>query len=306
MTVFDTGPSGAEQDLVQPFKLESSGFHGRLVRLGPAIDAIIGQHSYPAPVATLLAESVALSAALAAALKYDGVFTFQISGAGPVRYLVSDVTSAGVIRAYAGVRGDLPKPCEPKTAPIPQLIGDGYLALTVDQAGKKDRYQGIVDLVGATLTDCVHHYFRQSDQFAAAVRVHADRVSGGGWRAGALMLQMSPESAKSDEQEALADSWPRVLALLGSCANRELTDSAVSVHDLLYRLFHEEGVRVFETTSVKFDCRCSDEKVKRVLGSLSDHALEDLIVDEKVVVTCEFCSRSRVFDREQLNLLRAS
>ena len=185
-------------DIIQPFVLDTSGFHGRLVRLGHAADTIIGRHEYPDVIAELLAESMALTGALAAALKFDGVFTLQLSGDGPVKYLVSDVTSDGNLRGLAEMRSAVPSRSALENAAIPRLFGTGYLAFTVDQGVHTERYQGIVDLTGATLQDCVHHYFQQSDQFAAAVKLCGRRDPDGQWRAGALMLQRSPESEGSE------------------------------------------------------------------------------------------------------------
>lgn len=297
-----TGSAG--WDLIQPFRLEVSGFHGRLVRLGPAVDAIISQHNYPDPVAPLLAESVALGSALAAALKYDGVFSLQISGDGPIRYLVCDVTSAGAIRAFAGIRDDFPDDGALDGASLPRLFGSGYLAMTIDQGASTDRYQGVVDLTGATLTECVHHYFQQSEQFSAAVKLYSDCVEDGSWRSAALMMQMAPESENPNLQEPTEEAWRRTMILQGSCTDAELLDDRLSAYDLLFRLFHEEGVRVFDTRPLGFACRCSAEKVEHVLCSLTNDALEEMIVDDKVTVTCEFCGHTREFDRDSLGRMR--
>lgn len=295
-----------DDDLIQPFVLDASGFHGRLVRLGHAADTIIARHDYPDVIAALLAESMALTSALAAALKFDGVFTLQLSGDGPVKYLVSDVTNTGDLRAYAGLRAAVPPPSELQDAAIPRLFGAGYLAFTVDQGVHTDRYQGIVDLTGATLQDCVHHYFRQSDQFSAAIKLFGRRDVDGRWRAGALMLQRSPETEDPNLAEPTEDAWRDALVMLGSCTNPELVDRDLSSHGLLYRLFHEDGVRVFPPRALQFSCRCSEQKVERILRALSDEELEDLMIDDLITVTCEFCRETRAFDREALDRLRAS
>ena len=218
--------------------MDTSGFHGRLVRLGHAADTIIGRHAYPEVIAELLAEAMALTGALAAALKFDGVFTLQLSGDGPVKYLVSDVTSDGDLRGYAEMRAALPPASDLEDAAIPRLFGTGYLAFTVDQGVHTERYQGIVDLTGATLQDCVHHYFQQSDQFAAAVKLCGRRDPTGQWRAGALMLQRSPESEDPNLSEPTEDAWREALVMLGSCTDPELVDRDITAHGLLYRLFH--------------------------------------------------------------------
>src|SRR6185437_16788416 len=145
-----TMPARAPDDLVQPFQIEPFALRGRLVRLGPAIDSILTRHAYPAPVAAMLGEAITLAVALAGALKYEGVFTLQTKGDGPIKMMVADVTTAGALRGYA--QFDTAK-LEAETAvngSVPRLLGAGYLALTVDQGEHTERYQGIVELTGST------------------------------------------------------------------------------------------------------------------------------------------------------------
>ncbi len=306
MSYIDPSRAGAGDDIVQPFVLDGSGFHGRLVRLGAAVDTIIGRHDYAPPVAGLLAESLALTGALAAALKFDGVFTLQLSGDGPVKFLVSDVTNSGNLRGYAGLREGQSVPDSVKGAVVPRLLGKGYLAFTVDQGVNTERYQGIVDLIGGTLQDCVHHYFRQSDQFSAVVKLRGGQSADGQWRAGALMLQRSPETEDPNREDATEEAWREALIMLGSCTDEELIAPGITAYELLYRLFHEDGVRVFEQRPLQFSCRCTDRKVERVLMALREDELEDLMIDGKITVTCEFCNETRSFDRAQLAELRSS
>ena len=186
-------PNDVVDDLVQPFQIDSSGLRGRLVRLGPALDEILTRHAYPEPVAMMLGEAIALAAALAGALKYEGVFTLQTKGDGPIGMLVADVTSAGALRGYAQYdAGKLAKAIA--TSPggatgigdsVPRLLGAGHLAFTVDQGEHTDRYQGIVELQGSTLAECAHHYFRQSEQVEAGLKVAVGARPGATARAGA-------------------------------------------------------------------------------------------------------------------------
>ena len=286
-------------DLILPFQIEAQGLRGRLVRLGPLADEILHRHAYPAPVAQLLAEMLALSGLLAGALKYDGVFTLQTSGNGPVRLMVADMTSAGAMRGYAQFDASrLPPGTE---ASVPKLLGAGYLAFTVDQGPHTERYQGIVELTGATLADCVHHYFRQSEQLDSVVKVAAGRAPGG-WRAGALMLQrLPPAQGAADEVE---DGWRRALAFMASSTEQELLDERLAPNDLLYRLFHEDGVRVFTQSKLRPGCRCSRERVERVLRSLPANELETFKIDGLITVTCEFCSARYEFSDGEIAALR--
>lgn len=188
----DTDEVTAEFDVCQPFQLDSSSFRGRLIRLGPALDEIIKRHNYPDELAPLLADTILLAATLASGLKYDGIFTLQTKGDGPVAYTVSDVTSVGDLRGYA--RFDADRLAEQRThkgfqPDLGSLLGAGYVAFTVDQGEHTERYQGIVELRGATLADAVRHYFRQSEQLAASIKSFVSKDADGKWVGGAIMLQ---------------------------------------------------------------------------------------------------------------------
>lgn len=304
-------------DLVLPFRTDAHALRGRLVRLGGTVDAILNRHVYPEPVATLLGEALTLAAALAATLKYDGVFTLQTKGDGPVTMLVADVTSAGALRGYAQVDHARLEPAlsrpgpgavpGPGHDPVPRLLGAGYLAFTVDQGPATDRYQGIVELTGATLADCIHHYFRQSEQLQAAINLAVGRVEQDGcmrWRAGALMIQRLPEGRGGDT-EAEEEGWRDAAAKLASCTRGELLDPAMPPDQLLYRLFHEGGVRAYRARRLGDSCRCSRQRVARMLRGLPAAELEDLKIDGKLVVTCEFCNRGYGFAADELAALHA-
>ncbi len=292
------------QDLVQPFQLESSSLRGRLVRLGPALDLILHQHAYPPAVAGLLAEAMVVACTLGTALKFEGVFTFQAKGDGPVRLLVADVTSDGGLRAYAQTQEDYDfTDAEPDT----KLLGKGYLAFTVDQAAKDDRYQGIVTLEPGTLAEAVQHYFRQSEQLPTGIVAAVRQDEQGRWRGGGLMLQQMPREGGIGHvsDTSTEDDWHRSMMLMGTSTPEELTDSILSPNDVLYRLFHEEGVRVFEPHAFRHECRCSEERVTNMLRSLPRNEIEELSVQGTVIVTCEFCNKNYTFDKKQRDKLYA-
>jgi molecular chaperone Hsp33 len=291
-----------DDDIIQPFQLETTAFRGRLVRLGGSLDEIMGKHAYPAPVARLLAEALALAGALAGALKYDGIFTLQTKGDGPVGMMVADVTSAGDVRGYAqfdaarldGIAED---------AGIAALVGKGYLAFTVDQGEHTERYQGIVELLGETLADCTHHYFRQSEQLVTGLSVTARRIDGQ-WRAGALMLQRLAEGAANLASATVeADDWKRSMVLMGTVTSDELVDPQLTAHTLLFRLFHEEGVRAFAPVHVRHACRCSRERVETVLRALPADDIDHMKVDGVITATCEFCSTAYRFTDDDMAAL---
>jgi molecular chaperone Hsp33 len=239
-------------DLVQPFRIDPFALRGRLVRLGPTVDRILSQHEYPEPVAAILGEAITLAVVLAGALKYDGIFTLQTKGDGPVRLIVADVSTTGAVRGYAQYDsarlGEIAAGRAGQSPSVPQLCGGGYIAFTVDQGEHTERYQGIVELTGATLAECAQHYFRQSEQIQAGIKLSASRVEGGMWRAGGLMLQrVPPEGGYAIIADDVEDGWRRAMVLMSSATAAELTDPDLSPRGLLYRLFHEETVRVFDT-----------------------------------------------------------
>lgn len=293
----DPGSFIPASDFVQPFQIEGHGVRGRMVRIDRAASQIIAKHAYPLPVARQLAEMMVLAATLAAMLKYDGVFTLQTKGNGALRLMVADVTSAGDIRGYAQFDAAAVAAIPPEQASLPRLTGGGYLAFTVDQGEHADRYQGIVELDGPDLVECIHHYFRQSEQMQAGFKLAVERHAGG-WRAGAIMLQRVPREGGMpggggdlDEE----DAWRRAMVLMASTRDDELTGPAVGFADLLYRLFHEDGVRIFPGHALQARCRCSAERVERVLHSLAPAELHDLAIDGNLDVTCEFCNSTYRF-----------
>jgi molecular chaperone Hsp33 len=297
----------SENDLVQPFMLESSGIRGDLVRLGGVADHIITRHAYPEPLAALLCEMLALTAMLSSMMKYDGVFSLQTKGDGPVGLMVADMTSGGHLRGYAGfdaakleaaLLGDGGAPDEGRPG-VAELLGTGYLAFTMDQGPGTERYQGIVDLSGPALADCLQHYFRQSEQIQTGLIV-ASGGAPGAWTSAGLILQRVPGPA------ADADAWRRAMILQASCTEDELLDPELRVNDLLYRLFHEEGVRVFRRRPLDARCSCSRKRLEKTLRAMPRTEIEDLTLDGQAIVTCEFCDRRYRFDGAALDRIYAS
>jgi molecular chaperone Hsp33 len=296
-------------DLIQPFQLESAKdgearLSGRLARLGEAVDDVLRRHDYPEPVAHLLGEAIALSATLAGALKFDGIFTLQIQGDGPVSLLLADVQTKDdaeryLVRGYAKYDADALEQHDAETG----LLGSGYFALTVDQGPHTDRYQGMVEITGSTLAECAQHYFRQSQQMDAAISLSAGRTGPGGtWRAGGIMVQRIADDPNvqlpSDDGD---DTWRRVMMLMATGTEDELLDPALSAQRYLFRLFHEVGVRVTDPRPVMRGCRCSADRVFNVLVQLPREDLDDLVVDGMLEVTCEFCNETYRFTPEAVD-----
>jgi molecular chaperone Hsp33 len=292
-------------DLVLPFHLPASGVRGRLVRLGHAAQEILSRHDYPAPVAHLLAELLVLAGGLGSLMKFDGVFSLQTKGNGPVKLMVADVTSKGGLRAYAEAdrARALALTAEGHRPTLRELVGKGYLALTVDPQSQNQRYQGIVALEGETLADCFLHYFRQSEQLDTVIQVAAEPLAGS-WRAAALILQRLPElehGADEAEREERREAWRRVQILLSTLTDRELLDASVMPERLLWRLFHEEGVSAETARPLAAACRCSRRRIESVLAALSDAELAEMTIDGVIQVTCQFCNRRYDFDHAAID-----
>lgn len=305
----------AGQDVVVPFSVDTLDVRGRAVQLGPMLDAILTRHAYPESVSRLVAEAVTLTVLLGTALKFDGKFILQTQTDGPVSMIVTDFRTPGSMRAYA--RFD-PERVAASSGDAPDLLGKGVLALTIDQGEYTQRYQGIVQLDGIGLEEVARRYFRQSEQIPTEVRLavgevltrRAGQTPDHRWTAGGLLVQFLPESEERmrlkdlpggdgtspDDGHEEDDAWLEAQALMGTVDDVELTDAEVEPERLLYRLFHEHGVRVFEGTPVADDCACSEDKVRSVLASMNQEEKLESIEDGRITVTCEFCSTAYSFD----------
>ena len=313
-------------DAVLPFAVEALDVRGRVVHLGPALDAILARHDYPEPVSRLLGEAVALTALLGTALKLEGRFILQTSSDGPVDLLVVDYTTPDALRAYARYDAERVAAADPR-ADAATLLGHGHLAMTVDQGPSATRYQGIVALDGASLEAIADRYFEQSEQIPTRVRLavaemmhrREGEAPARSWRAGGLMVQFLPPAedrlgrrdldpgdapAGAEAAEAMDpgedDAWNEARALVDTVEDLELTDPEISAERLLYRLFHERGVRVFDAQPLVDRCRCSRERVGGMLRGFTDaERTEMTLPDGTIEVTCEFCSTRYRFTAEE-------
>ena len=301
-------------DAVLPFAVEALDVRGRVVRLGPSIDTILRRHGYPDPVARLLGEAAALTVLLGSSLKFEGRFQLQTKTDGPVEMIVVDFEAPDRVRATA--RFDAERVAALGGGPVGtgDLAGHGYLAMTIDQGSAASRYQGVVALEGQSFEEAAHQYFRQSEQIPTRVRLAvAEEFENGAahYRAGGLLMQFLPQSVDrarladlppGDIPEGHAhldaagapedDAWVEARSLVGTVEDHELVDPSVSSERLLYRLFHERGVRVFEAQGVSEECRCSPERVMGMIRSFSAEERRDMVADDgRIGITCEFCSR---------------
>lgn len=292
-------------DLVLPFQAEQADVLGRLVKLGTTVDTILSRHDYPEPVSRLLAEAVALTGLLGASLKTDGKLILQTTTDGPVDLLVADYLVPGSLRAYA--RFDAAQVAALEAASDGALLGEGHLAMTIDRGEDSERYQGVVPLEGTSLTQAADTYFRQSEQLPTFIRLAVARhflagENGEGawtWRAGGLLVQKLTREGGVVGSKEFEEDWTRATSLAETVEDHELLDPLLPPDRLLYRLFHEEQVRVYRSIPLKTYCSCSRERVEDMLHRFSEQDLADMVVDGALWVTCEFCNARYNFDPEQ-------
>lgn len=312
-------------DSVLPFAVEALDVRGRAVRLGDIADRILARHNYPAPVARVLGEALALTALLGSSLKDAGRFQVQTKSDGPVSMLVVDYEASGAMRGYARFDGEALSRVTGGEATTGVLLGRGHLAMTIEQGVSATRYQGIVPLAGQSLEEAAHTYFQQSEQIPTRIRLAVGemlgRDSGGGaaghaWRAGGIMVQFLPVSPERQRQADIDpgdapagfvrdavdedDAWVEARSLVDTVEDHELLDPTLSSERLLVRLFHERGARVFEAGRLRDECHCSRDRILTMLRGFSPQERRDMIADDgRISVTCEFCSRRYEIEPEE-------
>lgn len=278
-----------EIDVSVPFILPLYSLRGRLVRLQNVSTTIISQHDYPVPIAKTLAEFLAAGATLAGLLKYEGVFTLQTKTSGPVNLAVIDVTHQGNLRGYAQFKAGQFSSKDN----FQKLFDKGYLAFTVDQGIKDKRYQGIVTLNHETLPLALEHYFEQSEQLKTRIYIFSKEEKGA-WKSGALLLQELPSKKVAE------DAWFTAEAILQTLSAEEFLDFSRPYTTLLRRLFHEGGVTVYDPLLLQAKCRCTEERIKIFLNTLSPEEIETFLEKGQLKITCEFCNHHYKFDRKDL------
>ena len=304
-----------QDDVALPYAVEPLDVRGRVVRLGPALDLIIRQHGYPEPVARLVGEAAALTALLGSSLKFEGRFQLQTRTDGIVDLLVVDFEAPDRLRAVARFDRERLDAAAGRLGSA-ALLGTGHLAMTIDQGTDASRYQGVVALEGQGLEEAAHQYFRQSEQIPTIVRLAVAEIlspTGKSWRAGGVLAQFLPDSPERRRQADLDpgnapegaaghavaedDAWSEAKALVGTVEDHELVDPTLSSERLLYRLFHERGVKVFDARALRHQCRCSRDRMAAMLRNFSPQDRRDMIGDNgRIGVTCEFCSVHHDFD----------
>ena len=275
----------SDGDRLQRFLFEHLPVRGHLVRLDASWRAAIEHHEYPGPVCERLGEAMAASVLMAGALKFEGRLSLQFEGPGPLRLLLAQCTHRHAIRGVA--RHDELEPLEADTT---AWFADGRLAVTIEQDGNGERYQGVVPLGQPSLATCLEQYFEQSEQLPSCFVLAATPE-----RACGLLLQRVAVGGSGAAAAEADDAWRRITLLAATLSARELLGEQNA--ELLRRLFHQDDVRLFEGTPVFFQCSCSRERVAGILQALGRGEVDSLLAERgDVEVRCEFCNRAWTFD----------
>jgi molecular chaperone Hsp33 len=276
-------------DSLERFVFESAPIHGRIVHLDATWRAVLERRQYPTPIRDVLGELMAAAALLTATLKFDGRLIMQVKGNGPVRLLVVECSSERTMRGLAQWDGDI------RAGELVDLLGDGQLVITIEPANGKERYQGVVELEGASIARLLEGYFARSEQLATRLWLAADAHQATG-----MLLQRLPDKHGPD-----IDAWERAVHLGSTLTRQELL--ALPAKDILHRLYHEEDIRLFNRVPVSFRCSCSRERVERVLRMLGEDEIRSILHEKgKVDVDCEFCGNHYEFDAVEVEQLFAS
>ncbi len=318
------GSQIAWDDTVLPFQLDRSDIRGRVVRLDGVLDNVLAQHDYPPAIEALVAEATLLTALIGQMIKLRWKLSLQVRGNGPARLIATDYygpTDAGEparVRAYASYDAH---EVDPNGPAFPQ-IGEGYLAILIDQGEGMVPYQGITPIAGSTLSNCAETYFAQSEQLPTrfALAFGKSQTPGGAssWRAGGVMLQHMPKASPFVATEGgtgeggllnatdiisgeEGENWIRANALLDTVEEIELVGPSVQPTELLVRLFHEEAPRVFDPQPIAFGCSCSADKVRQSLSIYSAEDIWEMTTDSGIVTAdCQFCGAHYEFDPDTL------
>lgn len=272
-------------DQLHRFLFDHHDIRGEIVSLEQAYQDVLKQRAYPAPIRQLLGEFLAAASLLSSLLKFDGIMTLQARGDGPLQTIMAECTRNRNLRAIAqfdeayDFTGDLA---------LPQLIGSGHLAITIDPA-QGQRYQGLVPLEASTLAGCLEDYFRLSEQLPTRFWLSADEQHSAG-----LLLQTLPAPQHQSSEET-REVWEELSALADSITpDEQLT---LPHETQLHRLFHQYTVRLFEPAALRFQCSCSRERTASTLISLGETEIREILAEQGIVeLECQYCGEQYRFD----------
>ncbi|RPH28727.1 Hsp33 family molecular chaperone HslO [Buttiauxella warmboldiae] len=280
----------AQHDQLHRYLFENFAVRGELVTVSETWKQIMENHSYPTPVKTILGELLVATSLLTATLKFDGDITVQLQGDGPMSLAVINGNNNQQMRGVARFKGDIPADADLKA-----LVGNGYLVITITPA-EGERYQGVVGLEGDTLAACLEDYFLRSEQLPTRLFIRTGDVEGQP-AAGGMLLQVLPA------QDAQADDFNHLAALTETIKAEELL--TLPANDVLWRLYHEEEVTLYDPQNVEFKCTCSRERCADALRTLPDEEVNSIIAEEgEIDMNCDYCGNHYVFNSMDIAEIR--
>ena len=298
-------------DQVAALQIGDGSVRGRIIRMGTALDKALGSDRYPEQIARLLGEGILISGLVARSLKFKGKLLVQAMGTneGAVSMLVAESTTDGHVRAYARYDQErLERIVSEHSVPGAHMLMSGgetggTFAMTIDQGADMDRYQGLAAIEGDSLAACAEHYFRQSEQIPTRLHLAVGQLqtpgAAPGWRGGGLMVQrIAGDRARSDTDEA----WDLSKAVMATVSDEEVLDPDLASDQLLYRLFHEQGVHRAVPNDIHAICSCSRERLHETLKTFDEDARAEMLQDGQVVANCEFCTTDYIFSKDELGL----
>lgn len=291
--IFPANSNDVLKNASLPFVIEKSGIRGRFVRINEEVHKILSDHKYPERASQLLGELLVLVSIIGTMLKLKGLISVQAQGDGVIRFISADYTDDGHIRGYAHINNkELLNNFATKNRKeqdVAEIFGKGNIVITIENKNEKP-YQAIVPLEGKSLASCIIEYFKRSGQLDVVMEVAANKINKT-WHAGGIVLQRTGGEENADNED-----FHRASVLLDSVKDTELINDKLPMPTLLYRLFHEDGVRVFEHSKLQARCRCSRQRMESALDLLSKQERDELKVRGTITMTCQFCNANEKFD----------
>jgi len=286
----------SSNDLLHRFMFDEYDIRGEIVTLGESYREVMRNNPYPASVKNLLGEFLAAASLLSSTLKFDGMIVLQARGEGPISTIMAECSNHQNLRGIVRLNPEQElSAAQQQTADMKDLLGNGVLAITIEPK-KGERYQGIVPMDSDRLAGCLEHYFRQSEQLETRLWFAAD-----GTHASGLLLQALPRQLKTSPEEN-KDHWETLSTLADTLSNEELL--ALDHETMLYRLFHEHQVRLFDPDSLRFSCSCSWERTGNALVSMGREEVESILAERgHIDVDCQFCNQHYHFEPADVRAL---
>ncbi|MEI7668834.1 MAG: Hsp33 family molecular chaperone HslO [Pseudomonadota bacterium] len=297
-------------DIVQPFLIDHSSIRGRFVRLENVLNNILNAHNYHHTVSYYLAEQIVLASLLSATLQKDGILTVQAKGDGAIKFIVVDIMASGIIRGYAEVNdekiSEITKKSKNNILPLNKIMGKGYLAVTLDEGGSKERHQSLVELNSDSISDAFSEYFRQSNQVEIAIKVIINKPNkdNKSWSASGIIIERMPiEGGNKSEISDIEQNeiWERTKLFMSTLKEDEMLAPDITPQNLLYRLFNEDGVWVYKLQHLNSGCRCSRKRIRAIFKSIpQEELLATLDETGKMKVNCQFCNKQEIFTKADI------